>query len=127
MADTQDAAETPYWLTEDFCRQHGLKGASLLFREFGGVKRTTWMDRRVSMHEAFPALVPKLDRLGRPVGSLKGGDEYALNELGEYGDPVQKLVGCHEKYGVSWRLPLNVNEFDDTPSRYEDAIPGGAK
>ena len=53
------------------------------------------------------------------IGSLKGGDEYALEELNAYGDPEQLLVGCHEKTGVSWRYPLYVKHGDETPSRYE--------
>ena len=71
------------------------------------------------IHQA--ADLPKMDGVGEQfiVGSLKGGDEYALNELGSYADPVQKLVGCHEDVGVSWRYPLNVNRADAEPSRYE--------
>ena len=68
--------------------------------------------------------LPKMDGTGEQfiVGSLKGGDEFALNELGAYSDPRQKLVGCHEDVGVSWRYPLNVNRADNEPSRYEDLI-----
>lgn len=71
------------------------------------------------IHQA--ADLPKMDGVGEQfiVGSLKGGDEYALNELSSYADPVQKLVGCHEDVGVSWRYPLNVNRADAEPSRYE--------
>jgi len=68
--------------------------------------------------------LPKMDGMGKQfiVGSLKGGDEYALNELSSYADPIQNLVGCHEDVGVSWRYELNVNRADDTPSRYEDVL-----
>jgi len=71
------------------------------------------------IHQA--ADLPKMDGVGKQfiVGSLKGGDEYALNELGSYADPVQNLVGCHEDTGVSWRYELNVNRADGEPSRYE--------
>jgi hypothetical protein len=68
--------------------------------------------------------LPKMDGVGKQfiVGSLKGGDEYALNELGSYSDPVQNLVGCHEDVGVSWRYELNVNRADGEPSRYEELL-----
>lgn len=67
------------------------------------------------------ATLPKMDGSGEQfiVGSLKGGDEYALNELAAYADPLQILVGCHKDVGVSWRYPLNVNRGDSTASRYE--------
>ncbi len=74
-------------------------------------------------HIHTPAELPKMDGVGTQhiVGSLKGGDEYALEQLNTYNDPVQKLVGCHEKYGVTWRYPLEVKHADETPSRYEEA------
>lgn len=67
------------------------------------------------------AEIPMMDGEGEQhiVGSLKGGDEYALEELNRYSDPMQKLVGCHQKYGVTWRYPLNVKHADEEESRYE--------
>lgn len=93
----------------------GAKGERIRYRWYG--------------HIHTQAEIPKMGGSGEQfiVGSLKGGDEYALNELGEYGDPVQKLVGCSEKYGTTWRLPLDVRHGDETPSRYEDAIPEGMR
>ena len=57
------------------------------------------------------------------IGSLMGGNEYALGALNAYASPVQKLVGCHEKMGATWRYPLDVKHADDKPSRYEDLLP----
>jgi len=70
------------------------------------------------------AELPKLDGVGEQhiVGSLKGGDEYALEELHSYSEPTQKLVGCHEKFGVSWRYPLQVKWGDESASRYEKLL-----
>lgn len=75
-------------------------------------------------HIHTQAEIPKMGGTGEQfiVGSLKGGDEYAYNELGEFSGPTQKLVGAHEHHGVSWRQPLNVDRADDVVSRYEDAI-----
>jgi len=86
------------------------------------------IDCRWYGHIHTDAEIPKMGGSGRQfiIGSLKGGDEYALNELGEYGDPEQKLVGAHENrtHGVSFRYPIEVKHADDTPSRYEDALRG---
>jgi hypothetical protein len=70
------------------------------------------------------AEIPMMDGEGEQhiVGSLKGGDEYALEALNRYSEPSQKLVGCHDTYGMTWRYPLNVKHGDDTPSRYEDLL-----
>jgi len=35
-----------------------------------------------------------------------------LEGLGAYSEPVQMLMGCHEKYGVSWRLPIRLRVPD---------------
>jgi hypothetical protein len=70
------------------------------------------------------ATIPMTDGTGEQhiVGSLKGGDEYALEGLNRFSDPCQKLVGCHDAYGVTWRYPLNVAHADETPSRYEEFL-----
>lgn len=78
-------------------------------------------------HIHTAAEIPKMGGSGRQfiVGSLMGGNEYALNELGEYSGPEQLLVGASEKRksGVSFRYPLEVDEADDKPSRYECLLP----
>lgn len=68
--------------------------------------------------------VPLMDGEGEMfiVGSLKGGDEYALESLNRFSRASQMLVGCHEKVGVSWRYPLLVDLNDEVPSRYEEML-----
>jgi len=70
------------------------------------------------------AEIPAMDGEGELfiVGSLKGGDEYALYGLNAYSAPRQQLVGVHAETGVSWRYPLLVKRGDETPSRYEDEV-----
>jgi len=57
-----------YWLTEEFCREHGHNGASVLWQAFPDCKQSSWRDRRAAMRFKFPALVPMIDNTGRPVG-----------------------------------------------------------
>jgi hypothetical protein len=70
------------------------------------------------------AEVPMMDGEGEQfiVGSLKGGDEYALEGLRRFAPASQKLVGCHDDHPVSFRYPLSVWRADNTPSRYEDLV-----
>lgn len=70
------------------------------------------------------AEVPMMDGEGEQfiVGSLKGGDEYALEGLRRFAPASQKLVGCHEDHPVSFRYPLAVWLNDRVPSRYEDLV-----
>ena len=70
------------------------------------------------------AEIPAMDGEGELfiVGSLKGGDEYALYGLNSYSAPRQQLVGVHDETGVSWRYPLLVQRGDSTPSRYEELL-----
>lgn len=75
-------------------------------------------------HVHQKAELPMMDGEGDQfiIGSLMGGDEFALGGLSAYADPVQKLVGCHEKHGATWRYPLDVKHADETPSRYEELL-----
>ena len=41
-------------------------------------------------------------------GSLKGADEYSLGKYHSFSKPRQLLFGVHEKYGVTWRLPIDL-------------------
>jgi len=68
--------------------------------------------------------IPMMDGSGDQfiVGSLMGGNEYALANLSAYAQPVQKLVGVHDKMGATWRYPLDVKHADGESSRYEDLI-----
>jgi hypothetical protein len=57
-------------------------------------------------------------------GAFVATDEYAFEELAAYSEPSQLLFGIHEKYGVSWRLPVRLRKDDwinterELPSRY---------
>ena len=79
---------------------------------------------RWSGHIHQKAEVPMMDGEGEQfiVGSLKGGDEYALEGLRRFAPASQKLVGCHEDNAVSFRYPLAVWRYDDVPSRYEGIV-----
>jgi len=72
------------------------------------------------------AEIPKTDGTGEQhiIGSMKGGDEYAFEGLNAYSDPMQKLVGCHDSYGITWRYPLSVGRGDGETSRYEHLLYG---
>jgi len=82
------------------------------------------VDARWYGHIHQKAEVPMMDGEGEQfiVGSLKGGDEYALEGLRRFSPASQKLVGCHEDHPVSFRYPLSVWRADDTPSRYEELV-----
>ena len=53
-------------------------------------------------------------------GAWKATDEWALGALGAYGKPTQLMHGVHEKYGVTWRLPIDLKFNGDHkgPKRY---------
>ena len=57
---------TPYWLMEEFVREHGRKGPSQLLREFPDTH--SWSQRRAVMKGKYPDLVPALDRQGHVIG-----------------------------------------------------------
>ncbi len=41
-------------------------------------------------------------------GSWNATDEYALEKLGAFGEPYQWLMGVHPKYGLTWRMPIQL-------------------
>jgi hypothetical protein len=86
------------------------RGRRIRYRLFGHVHTSATIPRKGGNGEIFI------------VGSLKGGDEYALGELGEFDVPKQLLVGIHDRRGVSWRYPLEVTDSDDIESRYEECL-----
>jgi hypothetical protein len=69
---------------------------------------------RVYGHVHSPAELSKLGGKGRLIicPSLKGGDEFALEALGAYSDPEQRLVGVHEGHGIVWTRDLDVTGYD---------------
>lgn len=62
--------ETSYWLTEEFCREHGHKGPAQLAQEFPEGSPSAWASRRQRMHAMHPELVPELTNSGKPVGTM---------------------------------------------------------
>lgn len=60
-------------------------------------------------------------------GSWNSTDEFALDSMAGYSEPVQFLLGVHEKWGVTWRLPVrlrtkNWKEEELSESRYKISI-----
>jgi hypothetical protein len=60
-------------------------------------------------------------------GSFNFTDEFALNSLGAASEPVQILMGVHELYGSTWRIPIRLRtknwKIDEKiPSRYQIKI-----
>jgi hypothetical protein len=57
-------------------------------------------------------------------GAYLATDEYVFESMGEYNEPHQLLFGIHEKYGVTWRLPISLRCSDwetkerEVPSKY---------
>lgn len=54
-------------------------------------------------------------------GSWKKTDEFVYNALGGVQEPMQWIHGVHDRYGVTWRLPVYLKFDGDTdgPSRYK--------
>ncbi len=82
------------------------------------------VDYRWRGHIHQKATLPMMNGVGDQfqVGSLVGGNEYALGDLASYEEPTQLFVGAHERRGVTWRYPLQVRDADDKPSRYESIL-----
>lgn len=62
-------------------------------------------------------------------GSFQATSEFAYESLGAYNEPVQLLFGVHERWGVSWRLPVRLRTPDwkkdeQKKSRYNIKIVG---
>lgn len=58
-------------------------------------------------------------------GALCGVDEYAKNILHVSSDPIQKLFGFNEKYGISYMYNLNCKEAHDNDFTYTYLNPSG--
>ena len=55
-------------------------------------------------------------------GGWLATDPYSYEAFSGYREPMQLLHGVHEKYGISWRLPIklkNVEREKKGPKRYE--------
>lgn len=124
----------------NFCLNHGddIKGWNSL--PYYGIERKT---RRLSAIGAINNRTPHYYMYGHfhtssaqahvngevfTNGSWNATDEYALESLGAFSEPVQWLMGCHEKYGVSWRMPIklrdhNWKENEKIVGRYDIKLP----
>jgi hypothetical protein len=74
--------ETPYWLDEEFCQEHGRRNAAEMSRMFGDAGPSTWRGRREKMHgfsesAGHPEWCPLLDRAGRPFAATATAPEAA--------------------------------------------------
>ena len=52
-------------------------------------------------------------------GAWVATDPYSYNSLAAYKEPTQLLHGVHERYGVSWRLPIKLKRPHEKPARYK--------
>jgi hypothetical protein len=58
-----------YWLTEEFCKEHGSKSNVQLSQEFPDASPGAWAARKMKMRRMFGKLVPKLTQQGTPPQS----------------------------------------------------------
>ena len=108
--------DVPYWLTEDFCREHGRKGAAQLGREFPDCAH--WNSRRMAMHRAFPELVPMLDRLSNPIGEYEDAPDVVAAPLpGEF-TTAEKVERDREVRRLTERAK-------EAEAKYAEAMRGG--
>jgi UDP-2,3-diacylglucosamine pyrophosphatase LpxH len=72
-------------------------------------------------HFHRPGNVSEVDGELLMNGPWVATDAYAFNALSAYSAPTQLLHGVHEKYGITWRLPIKLKSDDelDGPQRYK--------
>ena len=56
-------------------------------------------------------------------GTMKGGDEYAFFRLGVISRPLHIITYWHPKLGMISKDTIYLNQFDDKPSKFSDALP----
>ena len=56
-------------------------------------------------------------------GTMKGGDEFALQRLQVFTPPKQIVTYWHPKYGCVGKETLYLNRYDDVESKFTDIIP----
>ena len=98
-----------------------------------GLERKT--RRLVSLHNAvgkqisyfvfghFHALSTNADLKGEMIinGAWLATDAYSYNSFSGYREPMQLIHGVHEKYGITWRLPIKLKDEKQElkgPERY---------
>jgi hypothetical protein len=72
-------------------------------------------------HHHVSASLSDMDGEAIYNGAWPGTDQFAYNQLSGYREPCQLLMGMHNKYGVSWRLPIKLKTPDEKkgPHRYK--------
>jgi hypothetical protein len=116
-ATVEKTDKTPYYLTEEFCREHGYKSPKQLKAAFG---ESGWPTRRSRMMVAFPELVPRLDTQGRPIGVV--APEANPDEPTRYNSTLKfnadgsresdKLVWMTDQQGKDEAFLLEAHGFD---------------
>lgn len=71
----------PYYLTEEFCREHGHKGPAALAREFPETGPSSWANRRTVMRTVWEEFVPMLDKRGRVIKTTAQTAPLGRNEI----------------------------------------------
>lgn len=104
--------ETPYYLTEDFCREHGSKGPAALSRAFPEARPTSWGNRRQEMRNAFPELVPLLKPDGKPrIHTAPDAVAGAPTAAEVFESSSERMEGDRRK--LTKLLPLKASDLDD--------------
>ena len=56
-------------------------------------------------------------------GCMKGGDEYALNQLSVISKPKQLVTYWHPKYGYIGKEVVYLNRYDGSANKFNDSLP----
>ena len=56
-------------------------------------------------------------------GCMKGGDEYALNQLSVISKPKQLVTYWHPKYGYIGKEVVYLNRYDGSNNKFSDTLP----
>lgn len=56
-------------------------------------------------------------------GSFSGANEFSLGKLFTGNKPVQKIMGVHKKYGISWSYSIKLEDASVSSVRYKYSIP----
>ena len=55
-------------------------------------------------------------------GCMKGGDEFALNQLAVISKPKQLVTYWHPKYGYIGKEVVYLNRYDGSENKFNDAL-----
>lgn len=104
-----------------------------LERRSGRVIRVNALDRGfrhriryfVCGHFHRPANIADTDGELIVNGAWVATTPYIFNSFSGYSEPCQLIHGVHEKYGITWRLPIQLRSRDENlgPKRYKIELP----